>query len=111
MKCRQFGALRCLGLERAPESKVTHKTEQPHAPAGVDKDDILALFEQAPANQIHQARHALTGVNRIKQDAFQTCEHLNGIEGAGRAATIPLADVVAVRYDIFATHRTWRTAG
>src|ERR1700690_4026831 len=76
----------------------------------MDKHDVLTFLKPSHTDQIDKTRHAFAGVNGIEQDAFEPREHLDGVEGSGCGKSVSLADIVAIRGDVFAPHRAGRAA-
>ena len=73
----------------------------------MDEYNLFTLFEFALAAQINQASGALTGINRVKEDAFELREHLNGRDAAWRWNAVTVADVVGVGDHVCARDNAW----
>ena len=70
--------------------------------AGMKEDDRLALAEPPVPDKVDQSGHALSGIDRIEQDAFELGQHADRLDRARRREAVSFADIVAIRHDMLA---------
>ena len=84
-------------LESAGESVVVNR--QARNTTGVDQDHILCVTKLANADQIDERGRGLATVNRVEDQALQSCQQANGVDGGGGWKSITLAAIAVCEFD------------